>query len=68
MRREQRPRFLPVEHRRSAFLHHMLGPAHGMRRVDLDHVADHQPVEQHAQRREVLFDRGPGQLPEQPSM
>jgi hypothetical protein len=29
-----------------------------MGRIDFDHMANHQPVEQHPQRRQVLLDRG----------
>ena len=34
-----------------------------MSRVGLEDVAGHQPVEQHAQRRQVLLDRRRGELP-----
>jgi hypothetical protein len=33
-----------------------LGPAHRVRRVDGEDLADHQPVEQHADRSEMQFD------------
>ncbi len=39
--REKRPRFVPVEYRRLALFDDVPGPAHCMRRVDLDHLADH---------------------------
>jgi hypothetical protein len=48
------------EHRRLAFILGILGPAHGVRRIRGHHLADHQPVEEHAQRRQALLDRGPG--------
>ena len=35
-----------------------LGPAHDGGGVAADHLADHEPVEQHADRGEVLLDRG----------
>ena len=34
----------------------MLGPAHRVRRVDCEDLADHEPVEQHPDRGEVQFD------------
>ena len=46
------------EHGRLAFFHDVLGAAHGMSGVDVQDVADDQPVEQHAQRGQVLLDRG----------
>jgi hypothetical protein len=55
-------RLFAVEHRRAALRHDVLGPAHRVCRIDLDDLADHQPVEKHAQRREMLFDRGLGQV------
>ena len=54
-RREQRARFLAVEHRRRPFFCDIFRAAHGMRRVHVEHMADHQPVKQHPQRRQVLF-------------
>ncbi len=33
-----------------------------MSRIDLDDVADHEPVEQHAQRGQMLLDRGRGEV------
>jgi hypothetical protein len=48
------------EHRRLAAAHDMLGPAYRMRRIDGEDLADDEPIEQHADRREVLFDRGFG--------
>ena len=47
---------------RLALGHHVARPAHGMRRVGVDDVAGHQPVEQHAQRRKVLLHRGRSEL------
>jgi hypothetical protein len=41
---------------RLAALHNMLGPAHRMRRVCLDHLTSDQPIEEHAHGRQVLFD------------
>ena len=49
-------RFVAVEHRRLAFFDDMLGPAHRGGRVLLDHLADDQPIEQHADRGQVLLD------------
>jgi len=43
------------QHRGLAALNDMLGPAHGMGRVGGEHLADHEPVEQHADRRQVLL-------------
>ena len=50
---EQPAGLLLGQHRRLAAAHDVLGPAHRMRRVDGEDLADHQPVEQHADRREV---------------
>jgi len=36
--------------------HDVLGPGHRVRRVHGEHLADHQPVEQHADRGEMLLD------------
>jgi hypothetical protein len=41
------------EDRRLSALHDVLGPAHGMRRIDCEDLADDQPVEQHADRGQV---------------
>src|ERR1039457_1564132 len=43
-RRDKRPRFLAVEHRRFAFLLRIFRAAHGVRRVHVKHMADHEPV------------------------
>ena len=44
------------QHRGLAACDDMLGPAHRMRRIDGEDLADDEPVEQHADRREVLLD------------
>jgi hypothetical protein len=54
---EELPRFVIGQDRRLAFFYDVLGPAHRGSRVHLDDLAHHQPVEQHANRRKVLFDR-----------
>ena len=36
--------------------HHVFGAAHGGGGIDREHLADHQPVEQHAHRRQPLLD------------
>jgi hypothetical protein len=48
--------FFGHEHERLAFSHDVFGIAHGVGRIHVDDVADHQPVEQHAQRSQVLLD------------
>ena len=48
--------FLFGQHRGLAAAHDVLGPAHRMRRVDGEDLADDQPVEQHADCREMQFD------------
>lgn len=53
---DQRARLLRRQHRRLAFLDHMLRAAHRHRRVDPHDMAGDQPVEQHADRRELLLD------------
>jgi hypothetical protein len=57
---EQLARFFRGKNRRSAAADDVLGPAHHGGRVGSDHLADHQPVEQHADGRQVLLDRGCG--------
>ena len=52
---DQPSHFVPVEYRRAAFLLRVLKAAHRMRRVRVDDVADHQPVQQHPQGRQVLL-------------
>jgi len=52
---EQTPRLVLGEHRRLAAFNHMLRPAHRMRRVDRKHLTDNQPIEQMADRSEVLL-------------
>jgi hypothetical protein len=46
------------QHRGFATAHDVLGPAHRVRRIDGEDLADDQPVEQHADRGQVLFHRG----------
>jgi hypothetical protein len=53
---EQLARLLACQHRGLACLDHVLRPAHGMRRIGRDHLAGDEPVEQHADRGEVLLD------------
>jgi hypothetical protein len=55
---EQLPGFLGREHRGLALLHHIFRTAHGVGGVYLDDMAEHQPIEEHAQRGQVLFHRG----------
>ena len=47
-----------VKHRRLADLHDVLRSAHGAGRIERHDLANHQPVEQHPNGRQVLFDRG----------
>jgi hypothetical protein len=44
------PGLVLSEDRRLAAAHDVLGPAHCVRRVDGEDLADHEPVEQHADR------------------
>jgi hypothetical protein len=53
---EQAAGLLLGQGRGFAAAHDVLAPAHGMGRIDGEDLADHQPVEQHADRREVQFD------------
>lgn len=55
---EQRARLVGLQHRRLAFLHHIFGAAHRMRRIHRDDMAGHQPVEQYPDRGEMLLHRG----------
>jgi hypothetical protein len=48
------------EDRRLAALDHVLRPAHSMRRVDREDLADDQPIEQHPDRGQVLLNCRPG--------
>ncbi len=48
---------------RLAFFHDVAGTAHGVGRVHIQDVAGHQPVEEHPQCGQVLFDGGRGKLP-----
>ena len=50
------------QHRRLARLEGVFGAAHGVGRVELEDLTGDQPVEQNAQRRQVLLDGGRGQL------
>jgi len=59
---EQLPRLFGRQHGRLAFFHDVFGAAHGVGRIHLKDVADHQPVEQHAERGQVLLDRGRREL------
>ena len=53
---DQAARLFLGQHRRLAAPHDVLGSAHRMRRVDREHLADDEPVEQHAHGGEVLLD------------
>jgi hypothetical protein len=53
---EQPAGLLLAEHRRFAALDDVLGPAHRMRRIDRENLADDEPVEQHADRGQMLLD------------
>src|SRR6516225_1308364 len=44
------------QHRRLATAHDVLGPTHSMGRIDRENLADDEPIKQHADGREVLFD------------
>ena len=50
------------QHRRLAFSDDVFGAAHGVGRIHLKHMAEHQPVEQHAERGQVLLDCGRREL------
>ncbi len=52
------PRLIGCENRRLAGLDHMARTPHGRRRVHREALAHHQPVEQHADGREMLLDGG----------
>ena len=52
----QLPGLLLSKDRRLATVHDMLGPAHRVRRVGGENLADDQPVEQHTDRGQVLLD------------
>ena len=45
------------------FFHDVAGTAHGVGRVHVQDVTGHQPVEEHAQRGQVLLHGGRGKLP-----
>ena len=53
---EQRARLGRIEHWRLPARHDVPGPAHRAGRVDRHDLADHEPIEQMAQRREPLLD------------
>ena len=55
---EEHPRFLRREHRRLAFLRGILWPTDRARRIRWDDLADHEPIEEHPDRGEMLFHRG----------
>jgi hypothetical protein len=55
---EQFAGFLGRKHGGLASSHHVFRATHGMSGIYLDDVPDHQPVEQHTQRGQMLFDRG----------
>jgi len=55
---EQLAGLLGGKHGRLAFFDDVFGTAHGVGRIHVDDVADHQPVEQHAERGQVLLNRG----------
>ena len=54
-RLQQLPCLRPVQHRGLAALHHIARAFDGRGRIDRDHLAGDQPVEQHADRREAEF-------------
>jgi hypothetical protein len=54
---EEIARFVAREDRRFSFFHRVLGPAHDGSRIPGKHLAKHEPIEEHAQRGQVLFDR-----------
>ena len=58
---EESPGLCGGEHRSLAGLDDVLGSAHGARGVEVQHLADDEPVEEHAKGREVLFDTRGGQ-------
>ena len=60
---EQRARLFRREHGGFTAFHHMCRPAYRMRRVGRDNAARHQPVEQHPDGGQVLFDRGLRDIP-----
>lgn len=57
---QQRPRLFPVENRSLAFLLRIFRPPQRVRRVGVEDMTDHQPVKEHAQRRQVLLYRSLG--------
>jgi hypothetical protein len=54
---EQSAGFVTGEVGRLAFSYDMPGATHRVGRIHIDDVAGHEPVEQHAQRGQILFDR-----------
>ena len=58
---EQRPGLRGREHWGLAGLDDMLWSAHGARGIEGEHLADDEPVKQHAQRRQVLLDARGGE-------
>ena len=59
---EQRAGLVGGEHGRLAFFHDVFGAAHGVGRVRVEDMAGDKPVEQHAQRGQVLLHRGRREL------
>jgi hypothetical protein len=55
---EQSPRLVGLEYRRLASALAVLRSAHGVRGIGGNDLADHHPVEEHAQRREALLHCG----------
>jgi hypothetical protein len=53
---EQRAGLVGGQNRRFYFLYDLFWAAHGMGRVDVDYMAAHEPVEQHADRGQMLLD------------
>lgn len=49
-------RFVAIEHGGAAFLDDVFRPAHCVSRVDVEDVANHEPIEQHPQRGEMSLD------------
>jgi len=51
----QGARFLAIENRRAALGDDVFRPAHRVRRVHVDNLADHEPIKQHAYRGQALL-------------
>jgi hypothetical protein len=54
---EELPRLVRRQHRRLAFLRRVLRTPHARRRIVRDDLADHQIIEEHSERRQMLLDR-----------